>query len=202
LQTLNMNAEEIKLAITQAYEPIESPDLTSVGIGDDYGQFAEGPVGIRPSHARAALAAPAAIQAFRGDQTQHVLVTCRVDAHRPFIQLFELHVRGDTLALCAAWRVYGTDGSPVDLFAWLVERYGALVTVGGLATANFVARLTVPQFEGSPSQLLQPQTPQPGSENYTVCTMRVEGGNISIEWAYAFDLGAYRTETLKAARTG
>jgi hypothetical protein len=196
-----VNATEIVEAVRLSFTPGPTPDgLAAARVGDDYkNTHANGAAGVRVSHAQAALRDPDAVETFIGEGSRHILVSKRVDVSKPFMILLELHSREDGLHLSGGWRIYGaTDpATPLELFAGLVERFGLPVRFGGLTETNFMPLLTVPQFSGDASQLVEFPT-NPGRSLSVSCMMRRSPeGDMHLEWGYAVDTGRYETDTAR-----
>jgi hypothetical protein len=194
-----VDATEIVSAVRQSFSSAPPPDdLSTATVGDDYrGTYASGTAGIRVSHAQAALKDADAVEAFAGEETHHVLVRKQVQVSRPFDMVLQLYRREGVLFLAGGWRVYDAPSAttPLELFASVIDRFGLAIRFGGLAETNFLPQLTVPQFSGDPSQLMEVPT-SPGRPVSVSCLMRMAPtGDMHLEWGYAIDIGRYQSTT-------
>lgn len=196
-----VDAQQIVASVRVAFAEVLTPDdLPSATAGADYvDNHAAGAAGVRVAHAIAALRAPDAVQVFAGDESQHVLVSKRIAVATPFTMLLELNRRGGGLHLVGAWRLFNpaSQAQPLDLFAGVVERYGVVVRFGGLVSDNFVARITVPEFEGQDTEMLTFEGKPPGKIGAALMVRKSMTGDWDLEWGYAIDLDAYARDAAR-----
>jgi len=182
------------------------PDWSKAKVGDAYARSENGPTGIRRDHALMTLRRPDALNHLRHDAATFALATRKIVVPRPYTMLVEATDRGvpgGTL-LSGAWRLYDApeNARPVELFAAHVSTYGLDVTFGELVTAQFVARLTVPNFQGEPSQLFQfPKTVEGDAVDVSGMFMQ-DGlaGDLHLSWGYALNRSAYERAVLARLR--
>lgn len=198
-QGKRQTAADIRDELLGALKEVPPPALPIAQAPDSYRQvWTGGRNGVNADRAVEAARTRDVARAFQALQRQVVLGSKLIRVDTPYSVVTVTTVGGPGLpSVDHAFRVPGADPvEPVDAFCALLERFGVVARFGGLVDALFVARLSVPMFDSSNTQMIEvPDAARLKTASSSALIQMVDG-TLEMAWAFVIDTGSYSTARL------
>lgn len=190
-------------AIRQAFDLTTERPAEPLDVDDRFRTNQNHPAGIRPPHAIDAVRDATAVDRYDlGENTFRSLALAPVTLGRPYLMLVictEAPGLGAGARINEAWRVYDAeDGSPTDVYAAFLERFGLDVQVDDVRQ-RFIPQATT-DGEVLTSISFDPDKVATGAFQVTQMLRHLPDGSTEVTWLSAVDIEAYNVHVAHRRR--